>query len=81
MRIFKHGHACVRLETHRVALVVDPGMFTAPEAVDGATAVLITHEHADHWTPQTLRATDAPVFTIESVPPRSVTRPRTSPSA
>jgi L-ascorbate metabolism protein UlaG (beta-lactamase superfamily) len=67
MRIFKHGHACVRLESHRVALVVDPGMFTATEAVDGATAVLITHEHPDHWTPETLRATDAPVFTIESV--------------
>jgi L-ascorbate metabolism protein UlaG (beta-lactamase superfamily) len=67
MRIFKHGHACVRLETQGHVVVVDPGMFTATEAVDGATAVLITHEHPDHWTPETLRATDAPVFTIESV--------------
>jgi L-ascorbate metabolism protein UlaG (beta-lactamase superfamily) len=67
MRIFKHGHACVRLETGGAVVVVDPGMFTAPEAVDGATAVLVTHEHADHWTPELLRATDAPVFTNAAV--------------
>jgi L-ascorbate metabolism protein UlaG (beta-lactamase superfamily) len=67
MRIFKHGHACVRLETGDRAVVIDPGMFTAIDAVAGATAVLITHEHPDHWTPAMLRATDAPVFTIEAV--------------
>jgi L-ascorbate metabolism protein UlaG (beta-lactamase superfamily) len=67
MRIFKHGHACVRLETHAVTIVIDPGMFTAPDALDGATAVLVTHEHPDHWTPDLLRATDAPVFTIAAV--------------
>ena len=67
MRIFKHGHACVRLETHDVALVIDPGMFTSADAVDGATVVLITHQHPDHWTPEMLRSTDAPVFTIAAV--------------
>jgi len=67
MRIFKHGHACVRLETHDVALVIDPGMFTSADAVAGATAVLITHEHSDHWTPEMLRAAGAPVFTIAAV--------------
>ena len=67
MRIFKHGHACVRLETDGHRVVIDPGVFTAVEAVDGATAVLVTHEHPDHWTPDALRATDAPVFTIEAV--------------
>jgi L-ascorbate metabolism protein UlaG (beta-lactamase superfamily) len=67
MRIFKHGHSCVRLETGDHAVVIDPGTFTDVEAVRGATAVLVTHEHADHWTPEALRATDAPVFTIEAV--------------
>jgi len=67
MRIFKHGHSCVRLEAGDHAVVIDPGMFTEAGAVDGATAVLVTHEHADHWTPEALRATDAPVFTIEAV--------------
>jgi L-ascorbate metabolism protein UlaG (beta-lactamase superfamily) len=64
MRITKFGHACVRIEHDGVALVVDPGMFTKPEAVDGATAVLITHLHPDHYLPDHLRATDAPVFTV-----------------
>jgi L-ascorbate metabolism protein UlaG (beta-lactamase superfamily) len=67
MRIYKHGHACVRLESQGVVIVLDPGMFTDRAAVDGATAVLITHEHPDHWTPELLAATDAPVFTIEAV--------------
>ncbi|MET3961372.1 L-ascorbate metabolism protein UlaG (beta-lactamase superfamily) [Marmoricola sp. OAE513] len=67
MRIFKHGHACVRLESDGQVVVVDPGMFTAADALDGATAILITHEHPDHWTPELLGASDAPIFTIEAV--------------
>ena len=53
MRITKFGHACVRLETGEHTIVLDPGGFTEPEAVDGATAVLITHEHADHYSADT----------------------------
>jgi L-ascorbate metabolism protein UlaG (beta-lactamase superfamily) len=67
MRIVKFGHACVRVEHDGVAVVVDPGVFTEVGALDGADAVLITHEHADHYLPDHLRATDAPVFTIEAV--------------
>jgi L-ascorbate metabolism protein UlaG (beta-lactamase superfamily) len=67
MRITKFGHACVRLEHDGVVVVVDPGVFTDPEAVAGAGAVLITHEHADHYAPDRLAASDAPIFTIEAV--------------
>ncbi|MET0837881.1 MAG: MBL fold metallo-hydrolase [Marmoricola sp.] len=67
MRITKFGHACVRLETGGQVVVLDPGVFTETEAVDGASAVLITHEHPDHYSPDHLRRTDAPVFTIEAV--------------
>ena len=67
MRIVKFGHACVRVEYDGVAVVVDPGVFTEVGAVDGADAVLISHEHADHYLPDNLRATDAPVFTIDAV--------------
>ena len=70
MRIFKYGHACVRVETGPHRIVLDPGMFTSREAVDGATAVLITHEHPDHWTPAQLRATDAQIVTIAAVASR-----------
>jgi L-ascorbate metabolism protein UlaG (beta-lactamase superfamily) len=67
MRITKFGHACVRIEHDGHVLVIDPGGWTEREAVDGATAVLITHEHADHYDVEHLRATDAPVFTIQAV--------------
>jgi L-ascorbate metabolism protein UlaG (beta-lactamase superfamily) len=63
MRITKFGHACVRIERDGATLVVDPGMFTEPEAVDGAGAVLVTHEHPDHLDVDRLRRTDVPVFT------------------
>jgi len=67
MRITKFGHACVRLETDGHTIVLDPGGFTDPEAVDGATAVLITHEHPDHYSADNLRRSDAPVYTIGAV--------------
>ncbi|MFE7562098.1 MBL fold metallo-hydrolase [Kitasatospora sp. NPDC057500] len=56
MRITKFGHACVRLEHEGATVVVDPGMFTDPAALAGADAVLITHEHADHFDEAPLRA-------------------------
>lgn len=70
MRITKFGHACVRVEDGSHAVVFDPGVFTELDAVDGATAVLITHEHADHYDVDRLRATDAPIFTIDAVATR-----------
>jgi L-ascorbate metabolism protein UlaG (beta-lactamase superfamily) len=56
MELIKYGHACVVLCDGDRRLVVDPGSFTEPEALDGASAVLITHEHADHFVPDRLRA-------------------------
>jgi len=67
MRITKFGHACVRIEHGDATIVIDPGVFTEPEAVDGATAILVTHEHADHWDASHLRRTDALVHTIGAV--------------
>ena len=54
--ISKHGHACIRVEKDRHVLVLDPGVFSDPAALDGAGAVLITHEHVDHVVPDTLTA-------------------------
>jgi L-ascorbate metabolism protein UlaG (beta-lactamase superfamily) len=67
MRITKFGHSCVRIEHDGVALVLDPGVFSEAEALDGATGVLITHEHPDHVHPELLRGSDAPIWTIEAV--------------
>lgn len=70
MRITKLGHSCVRIEHDGHVLVLDPGGFTAPGATDGADAVLITHEHPDHYLPDHLRACDASIFTIGAVAAR-----------
>ncbi|MEU3462272.1 MBL fold metallo-hydrolase [Streptomyces sp. NPDC006733] len=72
MKLTKKGHACVRLEKDGQVLVIDPGAFTEEDAVAGAGAVLITHEHMDHFNEDRLRlALDAnpaaEVWTLKSV--------------
>ena len=67
MRVTKLGHACVRLEHGGSVVVVDPGVFTERAALDGATAVLITHEHPDHFDADNLRACAAPIWTVADV--------------
>lgn len=47
MRVTKFTHSCLRVEGAGV-LVVDPGEFSEASALDGADAVLVTHEHFDH---------------------------------
>jgi L-ascorbate metabolism protein UlaG (beta-lactamase superfamily) len=56
MELIKHGHACVVLCEDERRLVIDPGVLTESSALDGASAVLITHEHPDHFAPDLLRA-------------------------
>ncbi|MFI7461324.1 MBL fold metallo-hydrolase [Nonomuraea sp. NPDC049646] len=55
MRLTKFGHACVRVEKDGRRLVVDPGGLTEPQALEGADAILVTHEHFDHFSEETLR--------------------------
>jgi len=50
MKITKIGHCCFLIEENGVTLLTDPGAFTtAQNAVTGVDAVLITHEHRDHF--------------------------------
>jgi L-ascorbate metabolism protein UlaG (beta-lactamase superfamily) len=55
MRLTKFGHACVRLDTDQGSIVIDPGVFSDPAALDGADAVFITHQHPDHCNDPELR--------------------------
>jgi len=52
MRITKHEHACLEIIRDDAAtLVIDPGSFSGRLTdVENVAAVVITHEHGDHWT-------------------------------
>ena len=72
MELTKKGHACVRLAKDGRLLVIDPGSFSEPDAAAGADAILVTHEHADHFNEERLRtALDAnpaaEIWTLASV--------------
>ncbi|MBW8872944.1 MAG: MBL fold metallo-hydrolase, partial [Leifsonia sp.] len=55
MRLTKFEHAGLLLEQDGQKLFVDPGSFTSPLTdTANAVAVVITHEHPDHWTPEQL---------------------------
>ncbi|MEU6006016.1 MBL fold metallo-hydrolase [Streptomyces sp. NPDC047453] len=72
MRLTKKSHACVRLEKDGRTLVIDPGGFSEQDAASGADAILVTHEHADHFDEGHLRAAlesrpGAEIWTLKSV--------------
>jgi len=55
MKLTKLEHAALTLEVSGRRLFIDPGAFTtALTDTANAAAVVITHEHADHWTPEQL---------------------------
>lgn len=55
MRLTKLEHAALVIDHSGERLIIDPGKFTTPITdAAGAVAVVITHEHDDHWTPEQL---------------------------
>jgi len=56
MLLTKFGHSCVRLEKNGARLVIDPGIWAGPDVLAEATAVLITHEHVDHFDEEAVRS-------------------------
>lgn len=68
MRLTKYTHSCVRVDDDDRHLVIDPGSFSPDgelsTALDGVSAVLLTHEHPDHVDPEAIAgaaATDVPI--------------------
>ncbi|HEY5114363.1 MAG TPA: MBL fold metallo-hydrolase, partial [Nakamurella sp.] len=55
MRISKYGHSCLHVVNGSASILLDPGSFSQGfETLSGLTAVLVTHQHADHVDVQRL---------------------------
>lgn len=68
MKVTKQEHACLIIESAGKNLITDPGSFTTLlVGMSDVVAIVITHEHADHWTSDQLdhiveRNPDARIF-------------------
>lgn len=71
MRVTKFHHAALTVHESGKTLVIDPGSFTDPLVDLGeVVAIVLTHEHPDHWTPEHLdrlleKAPGVPIFAPE----------------
>lgn len=55
MRVTKWEHAALRVDVEGKTLIIDPGSFTLPlDDLSDVAAIVLTHEHPDHWTPEHL---------------------------
>jgi L-ascorbate metabolism protein UlaG (beta-lactamase superfamily) len=53
MRLTHLGHACLLVETGDRRILIDPGNFSAGfEDLGGLDAILVTHNHPDHFDPE-----------------------------
>ena len=57
MKITKFGHCCLLIEESGVRILTDPGTYSTQQSeVKNIDFVLITHEHADHFHVDSLKA-------------------------
>lgn len=66
MRVTKFEHATLTIVEAGRTLVIDPGSYTAPlGTLEDVVAIVLTHEHPDHWTPDHL---DRILHTFPGIP-------------
>lgn len=87
MNVTHLGHACLLVDTGRARLLVDPGTMSDVGVLTELDAVLITHQHPDHFdrvaVDRVLRANPAArlvvdpdtAATVEGLPEHIVARP------
>ena len=57
MKLTKFDHACFVVEKEDRSIIVDPGNLTPNlQRLSPVEAIIITHQHADHFDPQLVRA-------------------------
>lgn len=67
MKLTKYTHSCIKLEKDGKVLLVDPGNFAEDAAFEGVDAILVTHEHPDHFDVDRLKNVNAPIWTNAGV--------------
>jgi L-ascorbate metabolism protein UlaG (beta-lactamase superfamily) len=72
VRITKYEHATLQLGLGDENLVIDPGVFLSHPDVPNVVAIVITHEHSDHWSADQLgrileKNPDAKIFGPQGV--------------
>lgn len=73
MRVTKFEHATLTVRESGKTIVLDPGSFTSPlDDLGDVVAIVLTHEHPDHWTPDHLDRIlkmhpDTPIYAPEGV--------------
>ncbi len=57
MKITKFGHCCLLVEEDEAKFLIDPGIYSTEQNIQtGLGAVVVTHEHQDHLSIESLRA-------------------------
>ncbi len=73
MNVTKYEHACLIITNDNEKLVIDPGSFSKlPEDLNGITAVVVTEEHMDHFSPDNIQKIlaqnpNVPIYTTQAV--------------
>jgi L-ascorbate metabolism protein UlaG (beta-lactamase superfamily) len=55
VRITKYEHATLEVGLGDDTVVIDPGVFLSHPDFTGVVAIVLTHEHSDHWTADQVR--------------------------
>lgn len=73
MKLTKYEHACFTVEKDGRSVVIDPGEYTTDlPALENVVAIVVTHEHPDHFDPTALGALiahnpEATIYAHESI--------------
>ena len=72
MKVTKYEHATILASVEGGNLVIDPGSYLSLVDFSQVTAIVITHEHQDHWTPVQLnrilkKSPDATIYGPQGV--------------
>lgn len=62
MTLTRWTHSCVTIDDGGGVLLIDPGIWSEPQALLRADAVLLTHEHSDHADMLRIAGSELPVW-------------------